>query len=51
MGAHGRDELASKLYLSLAYYGGAGLQSLESSADEELLGSFATISALLIAFC
>ncbi len=32
-------------------YGGTGLQSVERSADEEFLGSFAGISAKLIAFC
>ena len=32
-------------------YGGIGLQSLERAADEELLGSFAGISASLITFC
>ena len=32
-------------------YGGAGLQSLEDSADEEFLGSFAAIAAALISFC
>jgi hypothetical protein len=32
-------------------YGGAGLQSLEDSADEEFLGSFAAIAAALVTFC
>jgi hypothetical protein len=32
-------------------YGGIGLLSLERVVDEELLGSFAGISASLIAFC
>ena len=50
LGAHGRDMLAAQLDLPAAY-GRAGLQSMESSADEELLGSFATIYASLIAFC
>ncbi len=40
LGQKGRDQLAKLLDLPAAY-GGAGLQSLESSADEELLGSFA----------
>ena len=34
-----------------AFYGGAGLQSLELSASEEFLGSFAWIAATLISFC
>ena len=33
------------------YYGGAGLQSLVSAADEEFLGSIAGITAALISFC
>ncbi len=49
LGAHGGDQRASQLDLSAAY-GGAGLQSMESSADEEFLSSFAAISASLIAF-
>jgi len=32
-------------------YGGIGLRSLERAADEDLMGSFAGISASLIAFC
>jgi hypothetical protein len=32
-------------------YGGAGLQSLEDSADEKFLGSFAAIATTLISFC
>ncbi len=32
-------------------YGGIGLQSLERSADEEILGSFTGIAASPIAFC
>ena len=32
-------------------YGGAGLNSLSRSADEEFLGSFAAIVASLISFC
>ena len=50
LGAHGRDQLASQLDLPAAY-GGAGLQSMESLANEEFLFSFATISTSLIAFC
>ncbi len=34
-----------------ASYGGAGLQSLKASADEEFLRSFARIVASLISFC
>jgi hypothetical protein len=49
LGAQRRDQIASQLHL-LAAYGGAGLQSLESSADEEISGSIAAISASLIAF-
>jgi hypothetical protein len=49
LGAHGRDQIASQLDLPAAY-GGIGLQSLESSADEEFLGSFVVISASLKAF-
>ena len=41
----------SDLLDMLASYGGARLQSLEDSADEEFLGSFAEISASLIFFC
>jgi hypothetical protein len=44
--AHGRDKLAPQMDLPAA-----GLQSQESSVDEEFLGSFASISASLIAFC
>ena len=32
-------------------YGGAGLNSLSRSVDEEFLGSFAAIAASLIPFC
>ena len=32
-------------------YGGAGLNSLIRSADEELLGSFVAIAASLVSFC
>ena len=35
----------------LPSYGGAGLNSLSRSVDEELFGSFADIAAYLIAFC
>ena len=45
-----REKLAFRLDLLVAYEG-AGLQSLESSADEDFLGSFASFSAWLIAFC
>ena len=50
MGPDGRGNLSELLYLP-ASYGGAGLQSLVASADEELLGSFARIAAALISFC
>ena len=45
-----RDQLAGQIDLPPAM-GGIGMQSLERSADEELLGSFAGISAFLISFC
>ena len=45
-----RDQLTGLLDLPPAF-GGIGLQSLERSADEELLGSFASISSSLISFC
>jgi hypothetical protein len=45
-----RDQLAGLIDLPPAF-GGIGLQSLECFADEELLGSFAGISASLIFFC
>jgi len=45
-----RNQLASLIDLPPAF-GGIGLQSLERSADEELLGSFAGISASFISFC
>ena len=32
-------------------YGGAGLESLSRSSDEEFLGSFAAFDASLISFC
>jgi hypothetical protein len=32
-------------------YGGADMKSLSRSADEEFLGSFATIASSLISFC
>ncbi len=44
------DHLSGHLDLPPSY-GGIGLQSLERNADEEMLGSFAGISASLIAFC
>ncbi len=50
LGAYGRDQLASQLDVPAASEG-AGLHTLESSADEEFLGFFAAISAALIAFC
>ena len=50
IGPSARDQLAGLIDLPLAM-GGIGMQSLERSADEELLGSFAGISASLISFC
>ncbi len=50
MGPDSVAQLAGLLDLPPSY-GGIGLQSLERSADEEFLGSFAGISASLIAFC
>jgi len=44
------DQLSDIFDLPPAYRG-IGQQSLERAADEELLGSFAGISASLIAFC
>ncbi len=46
----GRKSLSELLDLP-ASYGGAGLQSLEVAADEELLGSFASVATTLISFC
>jgi hypothetical protein len=45
-----KDSLTGLLDLPPSY-GGIGLQSLERAADEEFLGSFASISASLISFC
>ena len=50
IGPDARDQLSGLLDLPPAF-GGICLQSLERSADEELLGSFAGISASLISFC
>ena len=50
LGAAGRSQLSDILDLPPSY-GGDGLQSLEDSADEEFLGSFAAIAAALISFC
>ncbi len=50
MGTDSLDQLTGLLDLPPSF-GGIGLQSLERAADEELLGSFASISASLIAFC
>jgi len=49
LGPHARDQLSGLLDLPPAFRG-IGLQSLERSADEELLGSFASISSSLISF-
>jgi len=43
------DQLSEVLDLPYLF-GGAGLHSLERSADEELIGSFATITASVVAF-
>ena len=52
LGTEGRSQLSDLLDLPPSYGGrGAGLQSLEDSADEEFLGSFAAIAAALISFC
>ncbi len=50
LGSFAREQLAELIDLPPAM-GGIGLQSLERSADEEILGSFAGISASLISFC
>jgi hypothetical protein len=50
LGPLGRDHLFGPLDLP-ATCGCAGLQSLESSADEEFLGFFAWITTALISFC
>ena len=50
IGPSARDQLAGLIDLPLAF-GGIGLKSLERSANEELMGSFAGISASLISFC
>ena len=49
LGPLARDHLAGLIDLPPAF-GGIGLQSLERSADEKLLGSFTKISASLISF-
>ena len=50
LGLERRADLSELLDLP-ASYGGAGLQSLVSAADEEFLGSFAGIAGALISFC
>ena len=40
LGTEGRSQLSNLLDMP-TYYGGAGLQSQEDSADEEFMGSFA----------
>jgi hypothetical protein len=50
LGPEERGNLLELMDMS-ASYGGAGLQSLELSANEEFLGSFAEIAAALITFC
>jgi hypothetical protein len=50
LGPSARDQLAGMVDLPPAF-GGIGLRSLERSADEELLGSFAGIFASLIYLC
>ena len=52
IGPHARDKLAGLIDPPPPpSYGGIGVQSLERSADEEFLGSFARISASLILLC
>jgi hypothetical protein len=50
LGPAGMSHLSDFLDLPPSY-GGVGLQSLEGSADEEFLGSFAAIAATLISLC
>ena len=50
MGSLARVQLAGLIDFPPAF-GGIGMQSLERSGDEELLGSFAGIFASLISFC
>ena len=50
LGTEERSQLSVLLYLS-ASDGGAGLQTLEDSADEEFLRSFGGIAASLISLC
>ena len=50
LGAEKRTGLKDLLDLPTSY-GGAGLQSVISAADEEFLGSFAGIATPLISFC
>ena len=49
IGHAARDPLAGLIDLPPAF-GGIGLQSLERSTDEEVVGSFTGISASLISF-
>ena len=50
IGPRARDQLAGLIDLPPSF-GDIGMQLLERSEDEELLGSFAGISASLISFC
>jgi hypothetical protein len=50
LGTEGRSQIWDLLDLPPSY-GVAGLRSLEESADEEFLGSFARIAASFISFC
>jgi len=50
LGTEGRSQLPDLMDMP-PDYGGAGLQSLEDSADEAFLESFAEIAASLISFC
>ena len=50
LGPEGKSQLSDLLDLPPSY-GGAGIQSLEDSADEKFLGSFAAIASALIFFC
>ena len=50
LGMEGKSPLSDLLNLPPSY-GEMGLQSMEDSADEEFLGSFAAIATSLISFC
>jgi hypothetical protein len=46
----GKDHLVDLLDLHVSY-GGARLQSLECSVDEDFMGSFAGITTSLVSYC